>query len=166
MLFLGAGASVPMGIGDIEDFTRIIIEQTEGNLRDNIDTIQRILNISEEFVNFRFNLEVLYSILDGISNRWRSLNELGPFPILMHNLLSYNNEFNSLQISQQEFSNFERIVETVIVNSINTYNNDRIRRQRAKNLYDELFKIPIRNNHQFLNASGNNTLLFSIWLLL
>lgn len=156
MLFLGAGASVPMGIGDIENFTRIIIERTEGNLRNTIDTIQRILNSSVEFMNFRFNLEVLYSILDGFSNRWRALTELGPFPILMHNLLSNNNEFYNLQISQQEFSDFETIVETEIVSSINSYSYDRTRRRTAKNLYDDLFAIPIRSNSRFLNASGNN----------
>jgi hypothetical protein len=33
MLFLEAGASVPFGIGDIEDFTREILDKTEGNLR-------------------------------------------------------------------------------------------------------------------------------------
>ena len=145
-----------MGIGDIEVFTREIINQTDGNVRNSINTIQQILNNSQEFVNFRFNLEVLYSILNGISNRWRSLNELGPFPVLMNNLLNDNNEFNSLQISQSEFSDFEQIVKDVIVNSINAYNDDDNRRQRAKNLYDELFKIKIRNNHQILNGAGNN----------
>ena len=33
MLFLGTGASVPLGIGDIEVFTKEIIDRTEGNLR-------------------------------------------------------------------------------------------------------------------------------------
>jgi hypothetical protein len=155
MLFLGAGASVPMGIGDIDVFTREIINQTDGNLRNNINTIQRILNSSQEFVNFRFNLEVLHSILNGISNRWRSLNELGPFPILMNNLLRDNTKFNNLLISQREFSDFERIGKNVIVNTINVYNDDNERRQRAKNLYDELFRIKIRNNHRILNAAGH-----------
>ena len=157
MLFLGAGASTVVGIGDIEDFTREIINRTEGNLRDNINIIQRILSRSQEHINFRFNLEVLYSILNGIANRWRLLNELGPFPILMHNFLNENEEFNSLQITQQEFSNFEGIVENVIVNTINAYNFDSGRRQRAKQFYDELFRIPIRNSNHFLNAASNNT---------
>src|SRR5215208_6111960 len=146
MLFLGAGASKAVEIGDIKDFTREIISKTEGegNLRITIDIIQHILQNSPEFINFRFNLEVLYSILDGIANRWHSLNELGPFSILMHNLLQHDNEFTSLIINQQEFSTFVRIVEEVIVDSINSYNSDDRRKQRAKTLYDELFEIPFR----------------------
>jgi hypothetical protein len=39
---------------------------------------------------------------------------------------------------QREFSNFELIVKNVIVTSINTYNDDHERRQRAKNLVENI----------------------------
>ena len=48
MLFLGAGASKAVGIGDLEDLTNLIIEQTEGNLRDKIMLIKNLLDSNRD----------------------------------------------------------------------------------------------------------------------
>jgi hypothetical protein len=47
MLFLGAGASKPFEIGDIEDLTERIVNETTGDLKETIHKIQEILDKSK-----------------------------------------------------------------------------------------------------------------------
>jgi hypothetical protein len=157
MLFLGAGASTQFKIGDIEDLTEKIVNETEGDLRKTINKIKTILNKSKNREPiFGFNLEVLYSILDAIANRWQILNELGPFPVLMNNLLDNSKAFKNLEVTKQDLNLFKRIVERVIVRSINSYNNNNEMREKAREQYDKLFNIPIKYDHQFKDSQNND----------
>ena len=97
----------------------------------------------------------MYSILDAIANGWPILNELGPFPVLMNNLLDNSKGFKNLKVQKQELRQFKKTVEKVIVNSINHYNKNNKMRIKAKTLYNELFNIPIKYDYQFKDNLNN-----------
>ena len=154
MLFLGSGASKAVGIGDLEDLTNLIIEQTDGNLKEKIESIQDLVDSNRERYNFQFNLEILYSIFEGIANKRSFLNELGPYPILMDTLLLDNRTYNELVVTNIELASFKEITHNTIVNTITQYEKNNERRNLARKLYDELFRIPLNYSDRFQNARG------------
>jgi hypothetical protein len=156
MLFLGAGASKAAGIGDMDDLTNLIIEMINENLREKIISIQRILNLNQERNNFHFNLEIIYSLLEGLANKNSLTSELGPYPQFMDNLLRNKVIYNDLSITNEEFYNFKETTNEIIVETIRSYERDNERKNLAKDLYDELFRIQFRHLTQFRDAQGGN----------
>lgn len=82
------------------------------------------------------------------------LNELGPFPLLMHHFTENISEFRNLAIPKEQFQQFKDLVLSTITQAICGYNQDQERKKRAMKLYDEIYNIPIRNDHKFRNMTG------------
>ena len=98
----------------------------------------------------------MYSILEGIVNRRTFLNELGPYPILMDILLRNNTSYTDLIITAEELDNFKRITQTTIIDTIRQYERNRERRDLARRLYDDLFRIPYFHLTEIKDAQGEN----------
>src|SRR2546428_12322731 len=79
MLFLGAGASKPLGIPTMAEFTETIIERLESPLR-GVDYEPIIRGIQATVRKFGFNpdIEAILSVLQGRISPKRALNDLGP----------------------------------------------------------------------------------------
>jgi N12 class adenine-specific DNA methylase len=77
------------------------------------------------------------------------LNELGPFALLMHYFIENISKFKKLGISREEFDRFKRLVLSTITQTISGYHQDQQRKRRALEMYDEIYNISIRNDHQF-----------------
>src|SRR5690349_10574253 len=82
------------------------------------------------------------------------LNELGPFALLMHHFVTNIDEFRRLEISKDQYHAFKESVLSAITNAIYRYNQDKERKLRAVELYDEIFSMAITHDHKFPNAKG------------
>ena len=84
--------------------------------------------------------------------------ELGPFPILMNQLLNDNTRLRRLRITSEQFTRFTESVAEALVSQICSYNANRTQRQRAITLYNEFFRIPFEHRLHFKDAGGNQSL--------
>lgn len=76
--------------------------------------------------------------------------------LLMHYFTENKSEFKKLEISREEFDTFKGLVLSTITQTISGYHQDQQRKRRALELYDEIYDIPIRNDHQFPKAIGGS----------
>jgi hypothetical protein len=161
MLFLGSGASKPMGIDCLSEITVKVVQSLSPRLKEIIHQLEDIFAANKELlINFNIDIEALFSIFDCLVNRKRILNDMGPFAILMHHFVANNDEFRQLEISNDEFQNFKETVASTLSDVIGRYGyGDRSNEQKstAIQLYDGLFAIPARNNNQFPNALRHMT---------
>ena len=158
MLFLGAGASVPLGIMDLSGITEMIRNELPTNLRLLIERINSIFEKSQYCpVNFRLDIEVVYTIFDSLLNRQLILNDLGPVGILMHTLLESDDAFSNFKISEEDFRSFQKTVADKIFSVIDAYNRNEEKKIKAKKLYDKLYEFQRDNNTNVLNALGGNS---------
>jgi hypothetical protein len=159
VLFLGAGASRPMNIDDLSGITLKVKESVTPTLKRTIEQLEEIFDANQNILgNFKPDIEVLLTVFDCLVNRKRMLNELGPFPLLMHHFTENISEFRNLAIPKEQFQQFNDLVLSTITQAICGYNQDQERKKRAMKLYDEIYNIPIRNDHQFPNATGGTAL--------
>jgi hypothetical protein len=155
MLFLGAGASRPFDIDDLSGITLKVKDSASPTLKKTIEQLEEIFKENKNIPdNFKLDIEVLLTLFDCLVNRKRMLNELGPFALLMHYFTENISEFKKLEISREEFHKFKGLVLSAITQTINGYHQDQQRKRRALQLYDEIYNISIRNDHQFPNAMG------------
>src|SRR5690242_18309360 len=154
MLFLGSGASTPLGIDCLSGITQRVEELLNPRLRGIIRNLTDIFEANQELlINFNMDIEVLYFIFNCLVNRRQMLNDMGPFSILMHHFIENNDEFRRLDISNDEFQNFKESVASTLSEVIGGYGSNE-QKSIARQLYDQLYTIPIRNNHKFPNALG------------
>lgn len=150
MLFLGAGASRAVGIEDLQGITQIIRQRLPQNLRSLVDRLGLVFQ-DEKYnsLNLQLDLEILYTVFDNLVHRREALRELGPFAVIMDDLLENNESLRSLQITEEEFLEFQQIVSETIFSVMNNYRDDQTNRRRAIELYDNLFEIG-RDHGQFI----------------
>jgi hypothetical protein len=125
---------------------RAIIEQLEGVFNENKDLVG----------NFKVDIEVLLTIFNCLHNRKHMLNELGPFVLLMHYFVENTEQCRRLDITGGEFQAFKDVVLSTLSYTITKYNQNRNLKLRARQLYDEIYNMAIKNNHIFPNATGGN----------
>lgn len=106
MLFLGAGASKAVGIDDLENLTRRI-KQRLGE-REYGDRIKHIVSVLEDanrvhrfFNEGEIDIEVIFSVLNGLFSPRKALEELGPYAVYI-NQLGGNPQPPFSDISEQE----------------------------------------------------------------
>ncbi len=90
MLFLGAGASKAVGIGDLQELTKHIMTrlQKEGyeDLIKHVKATLKKANLRNRYFNkSEIDIEVIFSVLNGLSNPTRALKDLGPYAIYVRN---------------------------------------------------------------------------------
>jgi hypothetical protein len=155
MLFLGAGASRPMDIDDLSGITSKVEQLVSPRLRDIINRLKAIFEQNHELsYNFNMDIEVLFFIFNCLVNRRQMLNEMGPFALLMYNFVRTDHEFKRLEISNEEFQDFKKAVTSTISQVIGRYRSSQQQASIARLLYDELYDLSIRHDHQFPNALG------------
>jgi SIR2-like domain len=159
MLFLGAGASKPMDIDDLSGITLRVKELVTPRFKAIIEQLDFLFKENQEVLeNFKIDIEVLLTIFNCLVNRKQTLNELGPFALLMHHFVRNTDKFEGLKVTDEEFRSFKQSVASTLSTVISAYYTSEERKSRAMQLYDELFNMPIRNNHVFPNALGGNAL--------
>jgi phage replication-related protein YjqB (UPF0714/DUF867 family) len=88
MLFLGAGASKAVGIGDLKDLTDAIMVRLkkvgyEDLIQDITETLKKA-NLHNRFFNEgEIDIEVIFSVLNALSNPTKALKEIGPYAIIL-----------------------------------------------------------------------------------
>jgi hypothetical protein len=91
MLFLGAGASKAVGIGDLKDLTdeimvRLKKEGYEDLIQDITETLEKANRDNRFFNQGEIDIEVIFSVLNGLSNPTKALKEIGPYAIYVNEL--------------------------------------------------------------------------------
>lgn len=91
MLFLGAGASKAVGIGDLKDLTdeimvRLKKEGYEDLIQDITETLEKANRDNRFFNQGEIDIEVIFSVLNGLSNPTKALKEIGPYAIYINEL--------------------------------------------------------------------------------
>lgn len=163
MLFLGAGASKPMSIDDLSGVTLKVKESVSPRIRSTIEQLEGVFKENKNLTgNFKVDVEVLLTIFNCLHNRKHMLNELGPFVLLMHHFAENMDEFKKLEVTAEELKAFEESILYALNHTIDRYNHDQAQKMRARQLYDDIYNIAIRNDHTFPNAIGGKaTALFS-----
>jgi hypothetical protein len=157
MLFLGAGASKPMGIDDLSGVTSKVKESVSPNIRAIIEQLEGVFKENKDLIgNFKVDIEVLLTIFNCLHNRKHMLSELGPFALLMHYFVENIEQFRRLYITGEEFQAFKEAVLSTLSYTITKYNQNRDLKLQARQLYDEIYNMAIKNNHIFPNATGGN----------
>jgi hypothetical protein len=140
MLFLGAGASKAVGIDDLENLTRRIKqrlgEQGYGDLIKHIVNVLEDANLDHRFFNEgEIDIEVIFSVLNGLLSPRKALEELGPYAIYI-NQLGGNPQQPYSNISKQEVNQIRSIVGQVITDSCINFD-----ARRATGYYHDLFEF-------------------------
>ena len=160
MLFLGAGSSRPFGIGSLEGISRLAKESVTPAVRTIIEGLESIFEQYRDLpTNFRVDIEILLTVFNSLANRRDLLIAYGPVALIMDHFLRESHEFQSIQITRQEYESFRELVAEIITNEMNRYIRSTQDRRRARELYDDLFQISIRSNSKFRNAMGGVMLL-------
>jgi hypothetical protein len=91
MLFLGAGTSKAVGIGDLHDLTAIVKKRLKAEGYDDliihiIETLKNANKNSPFFNQHEIDIEVIFSVLNGLMDPTKALKELGPYAIYINEL--------------------------------------------------------------------------------
>jgi hypothetical protein len=141
MLFLGAGASKAVGIDDLQDLTNKIKVQLEKKgykslIQHVTDTLENANQNNRFFEENEVDIEVIFSVLNGLAHPVKALKDLGPYAIYV-NELGRNQESpdRSLQ-KEHDIDRIRSIVGQVITSSCNKFNTG-----KATRFYRELFEF-------------------------
>jgi SIR2-like protein len=139
MLFLGAGASKAVELGDLQDLTKKIekeFEHTEiGDFIRYIRNRIEIANGSYEFFSpDEIDLEVIFSILNAAPNHESTLKELGPYAVYLDSFCDQDKRLSKL-FSKAILNKARKRVGTLISKSLEKYN-----KQKANDYYNILFE--------------------------
>jgi excinuclease UvrABC nuclease subunit len=157
LLFLGAGASKAVGIGDLQDLTAKVtdklINKGYGDILEH--TIETLKTANQESIFFNqgeVDLEVIFSILNSRTDHIKTIKELGPYPIYLSELgqivnLPYSDKFPK----KKEIEDIKKIVGDVITSSCIDYDEG-----KAQKYYDELFQIE-KEISGYKTASGTTS---------
>jgi hypothetical protein len=152
MLFLGAGASKAVDIGDLYDITnRVIAKLSSSGYGGLIQHIIDTLYYSGSFEKREIDIEVIFSVLNSRVNHENTMKHLGPYAIYMNQLTSNNkaSPYERTLMDHNELKNIRLIVEEEIIASCLGYD-----QKKAFRYYNELFRcaMDIRSSidHQLL----------------
>lgn len=139
MLFLGAGASKAVGIGDLHDLTNKIKVQLEKKgykslIQHVTDTLTNANQNNRFFEQKEIDIEVILSVLNGLAHPIKALKDLGPYAIYVHEL--GRNQESPYRSLQKDIDRIRNIVVQVITASCNKFNIE-----KATRLYHELFEF-------------------------
>jgi hypothetical protein len=136
MLFLGAGASKAVGIGDLKDLTdeimvRLEKEGCEGLIQDITEALKKANLDNRYFNEGEIDIEVIFSVLDGLSNPTKALKDLGPYAIYINEL--GRNQPERL-LNEEEMKRIRILVGKGITSGCSKFD-----RSKATKYYRELF---------------------------
>lgn len=153
MLFLGAGASKPFGIGDLENLTRgtdrILLECGYGDLLENI---RNGLSGSSFFpTREEIDMEVILSILDYFAHPESILEKVGPAGVLLKSELeSIRSGRDFRHFKDREYESIRNRIELLIVETCTRCNFG-----KALQYYSKLFQLDNSHAMEFVNATGS-----------
>lgn len=155
MLFLGAGASKAIGLGDLRDLTVKVRKELDKRGYENMfGKITRRLESADRKHRFfnegEIDLEVILSILNATVNRMGALKELGPFAIYLNTFT--NKRKLSLHTKEDDLNKIRKIIGKVISRSLINYN-----KGKAKKYYQPLFQISFDLNHKYKTKTGHTS---------
>jgi hypothetical protein len=162
MLFLGAGASKAVDIGDLKDLTdkvnAKIISRGYGKLLDHIqDTLKKANSDSRFFNQGETDIEVVFSILNSRTEPVDALKNLGPYSIYINELREQSELPYADQLqNKEEINNLKETIEKVIVSQCNKFKLD-----KATKYYDDLFRLERDTVEYRLMKGSDNTPIFS-----
>jgi hypothetical protein len=145
MLFLGAGASKAVGIGDLKELTKNVkvrlMKKGYGNLIQQVISIlgkanMRIRKKDNRFFNEgEIDIEVIFSVLNGLSNPIKALKDLGPYAIYINELSRKRESPLSKSLHKKdEMKRIKTLVGEVITSVCSKFNES-----DADKYYHELF---------------------------
>lgn len=142
MLFLGAGASKAVGIGDLKDLTdeimvRLKKEGYEDLIQDITETLKKANLDNRYFNEGEIDIEVIFSVLDGLSHPTKALKDLGPYAIYI-NELGRNQEspLSEPLLNEEEMKRIRTLVGKGITSGCSKFD-----RSKATKYYRELFEF-------------------------
>jgi hypothetical protein len=137
MLFLGAGASNAVGIGQLSDLTRKVISKlnSKGYSEQIAEIMETIKKKNENCIYYHDNeidIEVLLTIINKEADRVRSLKELGPYAIYCSELSS--NKINNFKT--KDILKIRNIITKEIIDHCISFD-----KQRTIKFYSEILNI-------------------------
>lgn len=156
MLFVGAGASKAMGLGDLQDLTVKVRKELGKRGYENIfEKITRRLestDLKDQFFNEgEIDLEVILSILNATVDRREALKELGPFAIYL-NTFTNKRKLSLLHATEDDLKKIRKIIGKTISQSLTNYN-----KSKAEKNYRRLFQISVDLNHKYRTKTGHTS---------
>jgi SIR2-like domain len=156
VLFLGAGASKAVDIDDLSGLTIKVnnkIERTYAQYHDLskhiVDTLVKANKSSKFFFNKReIDIEVLFSVLNALTNHTSKLKDLGPYAIYIDQLRKKKLPYEGF--TSDRIEKIRSIVEEVITESCTKFSHD-----KAIKCYRDLFECEKELRHRYVNALGN-----------
>ena len=156
MLFLGAGSSNAVGIGQLSVLTEKVIKKLEKEgYYEPISNIVKIIKSKNKnhqyYYDNEIDIEVIFTIINKEINRIESLKELGPYAIYCSESESRNNNLEANDILK-----IRKIISKEIINHCKSFN-----KNRAKEFYTALLNLD-KEISEFRTHNGTtNTRLFS-----
>jgi hypothetical protein len=142
LLFLGAGASKAVGIGDLEDLSKKVNKELEtegyGDVLNNIINVLDRANKEGQFLNEgEIDIEVTLSILNARANHINALKKSGPYSIYLAELgrILSNHNINSFPININ-IAEIKKVVSRIITQSCIEYD-----KSKATKYYGDLFSL-------------------------
>ena len=151
MLFLGAGASNAIGIGQLSDLTSKVLKKLESTkYSDVVKEILEKLSIKNEgckyYDNDEIDIEVILSLLKKSVNPYESIKNLGPYAVF-----SSCTEEKIISITENDLIDMYKIIDREITNHCLSYE-----QERADRLYGELISLDEKINHKRTQHSSTD----------
>jgi len=162
MLFLGAGASKAVDIGDLKDLTNKVNAKIRsrgyGKLLNHIeDTLKKANSDARFFNQGEIDLEVVFSILNSRVDQVNAVKDLGPYSIYINELRAHSELPYADQLqNKEEINNLKETIEKVIVSQCNKF-----KLYKATKYYDDLFELERDTIEYRLMKGFDNTPIFS-----
>jgi hypothetical protein len=142
VLFLGAGASKAVGIGDLRELTeyvnrKLIQEGYENILRNIEDVLTKANKRNRFFKPGELDMEVTFTVLNALHDPINALRDMGPFAIYVNELRKQKGfVYHELLNKPENIMKLRRSVGVLITNLCNIKDIS-----KAKNYYAELFEF-------------------------
>lgn len=154
LLFLGAGASKAVGIGDLEDLSRKVNKELArrgyGDVLNHVCDVLHKANKKGEFFNEgEIDIEVTLSVLNARANHINALKESGPYSIYLAGQRRLVSPRNIKLPTYQDVAEIKRIVSSIITQSCIKYNHS-----KAMKYYGDLFNLK-NDVTKYRNATQN-----------
>lgn len=138
MLFLGAGASKAVGIGQLSDLTAKVMLKLEKTQYDDVikDIISELGKKNSRYNYYEKNeidIEVILSVLNNGINHVNSMRELGPYAI-------YASDNRNLTLQNRVSNNDLKKIRKIVATEI-TRNCSKFDEEKANEYYSDLFEI-------------------------
>jgi hypothetical protein len=154
LLFLGAGASKAVGIGDLQDLSEKVNKELSSNgyghvLTEIIDVLYRANKKRHFFNEGEIDIEVTLSVLNARANHINAMKESGPYSIYLEELGRLASPFDKELPTKEDVSKIKKIVSRIITRSCIQYD-----ATKATKYYEELFNLK-NDVTSYRNATQN-----------